>query len=352
MGDPLALAGQGAANQIFSSASWIFSFFPSVVTPLVAKAHSSGDGAALRARVGEALLLGTLMGLLGTALLVFLPHYALSAVLPTGAKALDYAAPYLSTRAITFLPAILSTICFATYRGTMDVMTPLRISVYANLINVLLDPYFIFNLKQGVVGAAVATCIAEVVSVALYLRGMARRRLVGLKDIFAVPKWSSVKPLVLGGLAVQLRAVGLNIAFLAVTRTTQALDTTGIAAAAHAITIQLWQLGGIFLLAMGTVGAVLVPSELAKAGVDKVTATRNAKRVADRMLSWGVVLGVALSLVQLLALPLLKLFSPLPNVQEAARLPSVIGAGLQLINGVVFIGTVCLCVALTHSLTH
>jgi hypothetical protein len=32
---------------------------------------------------------------------------------------------------------------------------------------------------------------------------------------------------------VQLRAVSLNIAFLAVTRTTQALDTTGTAAAVN-----------------------------------------------------------------------------------------------------------------------
>ena len=33
-----------------------------------------------------------------------------------------------------------------------------------------------------------------------------------------------------------------------------------------------------------------------------------------------------------------QVFSPLPEVQEAARLPSIIGAVLQIINGVVFIG--------------
>ena len=49
----------------------------------------------------------------------------------------------------------------------------------------------------------------------------------------------------LSGLSVQLRAVALNIAFLAVTRTTQQLDSSGTAAAAHAITVQLWQLGGV-----------------------------------------------------------------------------------------------------------
>jgi len=50
------------------------------------------------------------------------------------------------------------------------------------------------------------------------------------------------------------------------------------------------------------------------------------------------VLGVCLGALQLLCLPLLSLFSPLKEVQQAARLPSVVAAALQLINGVVFIG--------------
>lgn len=278
------------------------------------------------------------MGILGTVLLVRFPEYAMSIVLPQGAPARAYATPYLSIRGITFLPAIVSTICFAAFRGTLDVVTPLKIAVISNLVNVILDPFFIFNLRKGVAGAAIATCISEVVSLLLYLRSMAQRRLVGLRNIFALPKWSSIKPLIVGGLAVQLRAVGLNIAFLAVTRTTQALDTTGNAAAAHAITIQLWQLGGIFLLAFSSVASILVPSEMSKAGVDKKTRLLKSKQVADRMLRWGVMLGGALSLCQLLALPLLKVFSPLPQVQEAAKIPSIIGAALQIINGVVFIG--------------
>ncbi len=39
-----------------------------------------------------------------------------------------------------------------------------------------------------------------------------------------------------------------------------------------------------------------------------------------------------------LFLALLKIFSPLPDVQTAARLPSIVGACLQVINGAVFIG--------------
>ena len=49
-------------------------------------------------------------------------------------------------------------------------------------------------------------------------------------------------------------------------------------------------------------------------------------------------MGGALGALQVAGLPLLSLFSPLPEVRRAARVPSLIGAALQLINGVVFVG--------------
>lgn len=92
---------------------------------------------------------------------------------------------------------------------------------------------------------------------------------------------------------------------------------------------------------MSTVGSIVVPSEVARsrrAGKVGAEAYRSAKVIADRMLIWGGLLGVALGLMQLLCLPLLNSFSPLKEVQQAARLPSIIGAILQTINGVVFVG--------------
>lgn len=91
MGNALSLAGQGAANQVFSSSFWIISFLPSVVTPLVAKAYASGDMEAVREKVGEALFLGTILGLIGMGLLSVLPNYALASVLPPGSPARVYA---------------------------------------------------------------------------------------------------------------------------------------------------------------------------------------------------------------------------------------------------------------------
>jgi len=105
------------------------------------------------------------------------------------------------------------------------------------------------------------------------------------RKLLRLPSFNALRPLLVGGLSVQMRAVALNIAFLAVTRTTQKLDSSGIAAAAHAITVQLWQLGGVVLLAMSTVASIMVPSEVAKANKEetgKPVDLSAARLTADR----------------------------------------------------------------------
>eukprot|EP01036_Dinobryon_divergens_P030210 gene30210-39416_t len=300
MKNALTLAGQGAANQ----------------------AHGSGDSEAVQDRVGEALFLGSMMGLLGMGLLTVLPEKVL---------------------ALTFVPALISTVAFASFRGTLDIMTPLRIAIISNIVNVVLDPFMIFSMGMGVAGAAAATCVSEIISCVIYGHQLLRKNMVSVKKLLRFPSMSSLSPLLISGLSVQMRAVALNIAFLAVTRTTQQLDSSGTAAAAHAITVQLWQLGGVVLLAMSTVASIIVPSEVAKAKKEAQMSTkavdlREARFAADRLLQWGVVLGALLGSLQLLCLPLLNVFSPLQEVQSAARLPSIIGALLQLINAIATVG--------------
>ena len=343
MKDALALAGQGAANQIFSSAFWIISFLPSVVTPLVAKAASENDKEQIQERIGEAMFIATIMGTLGCIGLSFVPEKALNLVLDPTSGARKYAEPYLTIRALTLLPSLLSTVAFASFRGTMDVVTPLKISLFSNFVNCILDPLLIFNAGMGMAGAAAATCTAEIISFVLYMRELWKKQMVRTKSI-KIPSLKSIQPLLLGGLGVQLRAVSLNVAFLAVTRTTQALDKTGTAAAAHTITVQLWQLGGVVLLALSVTAGILVPQERFKKVSDdgkKLTpldSVKNSRTVANRMLRWGFILGIVLGAFQISMLPLLNVFSPLPEVQQAARLPSIIGAILQVLNGVVFVG--------------
>jgi len=266
----------------------------------------------------------------------------LKSVLKDGAPALEYALPYLFIRSFAFLPSMLTLIGFSAFRGVLDPLTPMKISLFANLFNAILDPILIFPLGLGVTGAALATLAAEIISGSIFFYMMAKRKMISWSKLFSLPKWEKLEPLVRGGAALQLRNFALNLTFIAVTRVTQSLDEAGIAAAAHAMSIQVFQLGGIVLLALSTVAQIVVPNRMVET-VDPITKKKtggplSAKSAVNRLMSWGLVLGILLGALQIGVLPLLHKSSPLPEVREAAKMPSYLASIYQVINGLVFIG--------------
>lgn len=340
MGDALTLAAQGGANQVFSSTFWIISFLPSLVTPLVAQKAASGDAEAVRKQVGEAIFVSCFIGLVGMVFLIGVPQLALKTVgMTPGSEVATHALPYIMTRGISFIPALVSTVAFSAFRGTMDTMTPLKVTLVSQVLNVALDPVFIFGAgfiqAMGLAGAALATAFAEILSCVAYITILLRRGLVSVQSMVRPPKWEALRPLLTGGFAVQLRSVAINLTFLAVTSATLAMDPSGEAAAAHTISTQLWQLGGVVLLALSSCASILVPQRMHR---KEDGGKRAAREVADRLLVWGLYAGVAFGALQLAALPLLGVFTPIQAVQDAARVPSILGAVLQFINGVVFVG--------------
>jgi len=130
MGIALALAGQAAANQAFFTLFFLVNYLPTITAPLVAAAVGSGDMEQAQKRVGESLFLSNLLGGLGTIFLVAFPTVALSLLLPDGAPALEYARPYLRFRALSMVPALVGATGFAAFRGSLDTVTPLKVSLF------------------------------------------------------------------------------------------------------------------------------------------------------------------------------------------------------------------------------
>jgi len=259
-----------------------------------------------------------------------------------GAPALQFAKPYLLIRGLAFLPSLISLIGFSAFRGVMDTITPLKISLFANLFNIILDPLLIFKAKMGVTGAALASLSAEFISALTFAYVLWKRNMIKGSKLLKLPSWSQLSPLLKAGAALQLRNFSLNVTFLAVTRVTQSIDKTGVAAAAHALAIQTFQLGGIVLLALSTVAQIVVPSELVER-IDPVTGVKSGgihacKSAVNRLMSWGLILGVILGGLQVLFLPLLNKATPLIEVRQAAMVPSYLASAYQIINGLVFIG--------------
>lgn len=132
----------------------------------------------------------------------------------------------------------------------------------------------------------------------------------------------------------QLRSLALNTAFVTATRHAQAMDGSGVAAAAYTISLQFWQLGGVALFALQGSASILVPADMAREGGGALA----AQATADRLLLIGMVLGMLVACFQLSALPLLSAFSTLPSVCSAAVTPVLIASFMSIIAGVVFVG--------------
>jgi len=342
MGNPLAVAGQAAANQVFNTAFYLTSFLSAVMTQQVAKVFAKNDKEGLQDTICQTFFVGGVIALLATPLLFFNPESVLSVVLKKGAPAMEFAKPYLMIRSLAFYFNLISLIASSAFRGTVDTITPVKISILANIINAILDPILIFNFSMGVPGAALATAIAEVISAFAYLTILFKKKMITFSKMFSLPSWEQLKPLVKGGAALQLRNVALNLTFLMVTRVTQSIDETGVAAAAHALSIQTFQVGGIVLFALSMIAQFVVPIEMEeskdKKTGRKVGGSNAARAVINRLMSWGLILGSLLGLFQLAILPTLHKATPMVEVREIARIPSLLASFYQAFNGLVFIG--------------
>jgi putative MATE family efflux protein len=334
LGLALALAGQSAANQACFTLFFLIAFLPNITAPLVASAVASNNTEEAQKRVCESLFLCNVMGFIGTFLMVAFPRRILSAlVLPMDAPAMDFAAPYLRWRALGMVPSLISATGFAAYRGMLNTVTPLKVSLMTNAINLVLDPVCIFTGQLGFLGAAIATAASEAIGGITYLKLLFRRKLARWSLLLRPPSWRSLAPVLQGGAAMLIRQLALNVGFLVATRRAQLMDPTGVTGAAYGITMQIYSVGIILLVAMQSTAAALVPATLAKSG------TASARKCADRLFAWSTGVGMFLGTLQWLLLPaLVPVFSTLPEVREAVRVPALISSLIHFVNGPVLAG--------------
>lgn len=97
------------------------------------------------------------------------------------------------------IPALVSSTGFAAYRGCLNTLTPLKVSLVTNLVNLLADPILIFGLPGGILkgigsaGAALATAGAETISGMIYLKLLLNKNLLEFKRLFRVPSLQTLK---------------------------------------------------------------------------------------------------------------------------------------------------------------
>ena len=240
----------------------------------------------------------------------------------------------MRVRGLSMIPTLVAATGFAAFRGLLDTVTPLKVSLVTNLVNLVLDPLMIFMTPLGFVGAAVATVVAETLSGITYLRLLLKRQLAQVKLLLRPPPLHALAPLLAGSLSMLGRQLAINVALLAAARRAQSMDPTGVTAAAYGIVMQLYSVGIVVHIALQGTAATLVPATLAQSGRRR----RAARRMTDRLCVWTSLVGAMLAVAQAVVPIVVPAFSTVRAVQQAARLPALLVAILHLINGSVFAG--------------
>eukprot|EP01031_Cornospumella_fuschlensis_P038402 gene38402-46670_t len=127
-------------------------------TSLVASRHGEELEASVATAIATAIIIGTLQSL------VFVVFGKLILRVMGVGPASELCVPaleYLLWRALGVPAATVLLVANGIFRGRGDTRTPLYCTVLGNVVNIVLDPFFIFSLKMGVAGAGVATAISQ-----------------------------------------------------------------------------------------------------------------------------------------------------------------------------------------------
>lgn len=212
------LGAVAVGASLYSLLVWCCGFLRMGTTGFAAQASGRGDGAALRLLLLQAGLLSLLLALsLG---LLAIPGSGLALGLMQPSADLDQLArQYFHTRLLG-LPAMLaSQALIGWFLGAQNARAALAILLTINLLNLLLDLWFVLGLGWGVSGAARASVAAEWSGLAIGLllcRGDLARH-PGRLLLAPLRRWSQWRPLLAVNRDILIRSLVLQGVFFLVT---------------------------------------------------------------------------------------------------------------------------------------
>ncbi|MCO4748365.1 MAG: MATE family efflux transporter [Proteobacteria bacterium] len=319
-----ALGALGVNAGIFALAFLVFNFLAYGTTPLVATALGDGRRDEAGRLVSAGLLLATVLGVAGTAGLLWLAE-PIAAAMGTTEELWAPTLAYLKVRAWAAPAVLLVTVGNGAFRGFGDTRTPLALVLVLNLINLVLDPLLIFVAGWGIAGAAGATVAAQWAGALLFLGALARGP-VPLR----MPSMVDLTRLLGVGSVLSIRTFAL---IFTMTVTTSLATRMGkVPIAAHQVASQLWLMFALIVDAFALAGQSLI-AEHVGAGRPQV-----ARAIGDRLMVWGLRVGLALAAVVAGLAPLWpRVFNLEPDVTAALYAVLPIVALMQPLNAAVFV---------------
>lgn len=131
---------------------------------LIAQLFGAGKEKEMRKQALSSLLVMLGMGISATAVGVLISRFALQYILATPESLLSMADTYFKIYALGLVFQFGYNIVAAILRGIGDSKATLYFLLIASIINIVLDIVLVYNFQMGVIGAAVATDIAQAIS--------------------------------------------------------------------------------------------------------------------------------------------------------------------------------------------
>lgn len=152
-----------AAVSTTTTIGWLIHSIPGAVAvamlALASKANGAGDNNKLKKLVGQSIIYAFAIGIILEIPALFLAPY-IPVWMGVEADIVRPAGMYFFITSITLIFRTSSRVFAAMIRAIKDTKSPMYISIAENILNVLLNLIFIYNLGLGVIGAAIASCIS------------------------------------------------------------------------------------------------------------------------------------------------------------------------------------------------
>ncbi|PVH64783.1 hypothetical protein PAHAL_2G356500 [Panicum hallii] len=277
--------------------------------------------------ISSALLLAAAIGVIEALALILGSEMLLNIMGVSQASSMHNPARlFLSVRALGAPAVVVSLAIQGVFRGLKDTKTPLLYSGLGNISAVVLLPFFVYSLKLGLTGAAIATIASQYLGMFLLLWSLSRRAVLLPPKIEDLEFVGYIKS---GGM---LLGRTLSVLITMTLGTAMAAQQGALAMAAHQICVQVWLAVSLLSDALAVSAQALIASSFAKLDYEKV------KEVSSYVLKTGVIVGIALALLLSASFGrLAEVFSKDPMVIQIVRSGVLFVSASQPINALAFI---------------
>lgn len=308
--DALAISGTA-----LSLIGWLAAFLTTATTSIVAHRVASGDDNGASRSAGAAYLTAVALGTVSI-VGVWLSAPALASLIGGSGQTLSESITYLrlSSCGLPFL--------FVAFAGTghlvgqKNTVSPLRIVIAANVVNVALELILVFGAGLGLRGSAIGTVVAQLLAAIAFLLSSWHR------SVSVPPRWpvrKEVNRLLRDGATLSVRTLAVGGVLVLATATASRLGTVQLAG--HQIALRVWLFLGLALDALAVPAQVFVSAAMGRED------TSGAVEVGGRVLRLGFIAGSVLGIVDLAGAWLAPaLFTTQAAVRHDAWVALLIGA--------------------------